>query len=66
MPERVTLRFVEDGKEIGAAKENQRSDIVQRVEKSDCGGDQNERDHQAGPRLVNAAEQPIESDRRDR
>ena len=41
----VTLGFVEDGKEICAAKKSQRSDIVERVEKSDRGGNQNERDH---------------------
>ena len=53
-------------KESGAAEESQGGDVIQRVEKSNGGRDQNQGDHQSGPRLIHAAEQTIESDGRGR
>src|SRR5438105_4892557 len=58
----VALGFVEDGEEFPAAKKKQSTDIIERVEKTDCRRDQNERDHQARPGFIHAAEQSIEHD----
>src|SRR6266852_2401094 len=58
----VALSFVEDGEEFPAAKKKKRSDVVERVEKTYCRRDQNERDHQARPGFIYAAEQSIKRD----
>jgi len=60
--ESVALRFVEDGEEIPTAKKKKGGDVIERVEKTYCGRDQNERDHQAGPGFTYTAEQAIQRD----
>jgi len=53
--ERIALWFVEHRKKLAAAKKNDRRDVVQSIEKTDRGGNQNERHHQHRPGLVHAA-----------
>jgi hypothetical protein len=60
--QRVQLCFVEDREKVGPAKQNQSSDIVQRVEKSDCSRDRNQYNHQQRPCLADTAQQPVERD----
>src|SRR5436190_19578541 len=52
--ERVALWFVEHRKKLAAAKKNDRRDVVQSIEKTDRGGNQNKRHHQHRPGLVHA------------
>src|ERR1700730_13255165 len=59
--ESVPLRFLECVEEVRAAEKDQRSDIIERVQKRDGARDQNEADHQPGPGLVHTAEQAIKS-----
>src|SRR5439155_20402284 len=58
----VALRFIEDRKEIRAAEESQRGNIVERVEKTDRRRNQNESHHVRSPGFVHVAEHPIKRD----
>src|SRR5438105_15620414 len=61
-PQRITLRFVEHGEKFTAAKENQRGDVVDHVEKADRRRDEHETQQEQGPRFVHIAQQAIERD----
>jgi len=62
--QRVALRLFEDRQEIGAANEQQRSSVVDRVEEVDGGHHQAPEDHhQPRQSLIHSFEQPIKSER---
>src|SRR5207249_805739 len=58
----VQLCFVEDREKVATAKKNQRRDVVERVEETDGGRNQNERHHERSPRFVHITEQAIQRD----
>ena len=60
--ERVQVRLVEHIEELGSSEKNQRANIIERVDKTDRGRNQNEADHEQRPNLVHIAEQAIQSD----
>ena len=64
--EGVALRFVEYGEEIGATREQEGSDVVQRVEEVDWRHHQTPQDHhESSEVLVHSLEQPVQSQREE-